>query len=114
MSCWLGFGVSGKRGLRSVLWAFGCLQVVAVPVILLIFALLPDEGDSRFLVFYPQNWTDTEQMAAVIAANAQPLSVEWHGGWVIESSDANSIMQLEATGALLILNGENLGICGAV
>ena len=108
----LGIGFIGMRGVKSVLWVLGCLQVLAVPLVLLIFSLMPQDGSTRFLVFYPQSWTQGEQMAAVIAAHAQPLSVEWHGGWVIETSSTSAAEDLKEVGALFVLNGENLGICG--
>jgi len=97
---------------KKLIILLGLGQVVLAPLVLSIVQFIPVTGDSRFLIFFPNSMPEQAQMAAVLGAQAQPLSVEWHGGWVVETTGDEAVMTLKNSGAFLVLKGDGLGICG--
>ena len=98
---------------KKLIFILGLLQVVVAPLVLATVQFMPVEDDRRFLVFFPRSMSDEAQMTAVLGAATQPLSVEWHGGWIIESADKGAVYRLKNSGAFLVLKGDGLGICGS-
>lgn len=97
---------------KKLILLLGLLQFVATPLALAAVQFIPVEDDRRFLVFFPNSMSDLGQMQAVLKSGAQPLSVEWHGGWVVETAGVSAIDTLKNSGAFLVLKGDGLGICG--
>lgn len=99
---------------RKGLWlaAAGVAQVVLAPLLLLGAQLLPKDEDTRFLVFFPGGFDETRRFDAVLKAEALPLSVGWHGGWIVEAGWENAVQKLKNNGAYLVLSGEGLAACG--
>lgn len=97
---------------KKLIVLLGLGQVFLAPIALSAVQFIPVEGDSRFLVFFPKSMPEQAQMAAVLGARAQPLSVEWHGGWVVETKGGKAVTTLKNSGAFLVLKGDGLGICG--
>lgn len=97
---------------KKLIISLGLGQVILAPLLLSLVQFIPVAGDSRFLIFFPNSMPEQARMAAVLSAHAQPLSVEWHGGWVVETTGGEAVTILKNSGAFLVLKGDGLGLCG--